>query len=350
METEMNEKHGGDIYRNSVDYDFSVNINPLGMPQGSIRAAVKGIEYASHYPDDRGQALRMAIARAQDIKPDHIILGNGAAELIYALCYAVKPAKGLILSPCFLEYEAAVKSAGGQPVYWKLQQEKEYLLEEDFLPAITRETEIVFLCSPNNPTGKLINRELLFQIAQKCELTETFFCLDECFLPFLETERELTMLGQLQRFPHLIILRAFTKIYAMPGLRLGYAACANTGLLLRMRGAMQPWNTSIPAQLAGIAALEDGEYLKRTRQVITQEKIYLLKELSDGLTERIYTPEANYIFFRARPDLKEALLSQRILIRSCENYRNLSKGFFRIGIRMHEENQELIRRWRSLDS
>lgn len=368
--------HGGDIYRNPVELDFSVNINPLGMPQKSLEAAQRALLLCGRYPDWQGEALRRAIAQAEGVKAGQIILGNGAAELIYALCYflysrefwhniakteeitgsaaekeesfsALKLKKGLITAPSFTEYEAALVAAGGQAVFWNLKEENGFKLGEDFLTAITDEIGSLFLCNPNNPTGSLAERELLFEIAQKCEETSTYFCLDECFLPFLEQESEFSLKGVLERFPHLIILRAFTKIYGMPGLRLGYGMSANEELMHGMRRCMQPWNTSIPAQAAGLEALKDREYLGQTRRLVDREREFLVKELEAGLAEQVYPSGANFIFFKSRKDLKELLLKEKVLIRSCSDYRNLTEGYFRIGIRTHEENQELIQRWRS---
>lgn len=342
--------HGGDIYRSPVDYDFSVNINPLGMPQGSLEAAQRALLLCGRYPDWQGEALRSRLAVAEGVRPEQIILGNGAAELIYALCYFVlseqKGRNGLIPAPAFGEYEAALLAAGGNPVFWNLKEEHAFCPEEDFLDAITEETAILFLCNPNNPTGSIAARRLLLLTAQKCEQTQTFFCLDECFLPFLEREEELSLKGVLERFPHLVILRAFTKLYGMPGLRLGYAMSANRTLLEGMRRCLQPWNTSIPAQAAGLAALEDSSYLVWTKRTVEEGRRYLLREMSLGLAEKIYPSSANYIFFRSRPDLKALLQKEGVLIRSCSNYRNLEEGYFRIGIRTQEENQELIRRWK----
>lgn len=338
--------HGGDIYRNHAEYDFSVNVNPLGMPEGSIKAAQEGILLSGRYPDYKGEALCREIAAAEGVEESQILLGNGAAELIYALCNALRPGRGLMCAPSFQEYEAAVVQSGGEAVFWELSEEKNFRLQNGFLSAITESTDLVFLCNPNNPTGSLLEKTLLLEAAARCEETGTYLCVDECFLPFLEREEEFTMKRELGRFPHLMILRAFTKIYGMPGLRLGYALSADQVLLERIKNTLQPWNTSVPAQMAGMAAIRDEEYVKRTRKLIAEEKEYLIRELSDGLAEKVYDSSANYIFFKSRTDLKEILLGQGILIRSCGNYRNLTGEYFRIGIRTHEENEELIRRWR----
>ncbi len=340
--------HGGDIYSNDVEYDFSVNINPLGMPEKSIRAAQSAILFSAHYPDCEGNALRQAIAEWEGVERRNVILGNGAAELLYALCYAIKPKQGLILSPTFSEYEAAVRASGGECRFFGLKEEEEFELNEGILSEIKGETDILFLCNPNNPTGKLISRDLLLAAAKRCEDLGVYLCMDECFLPFLASEKNYTMKHSLEGFPHLIVVRAFTKVFGMPGLRLGYALTANSNLTDRIRRCIQPWNVSVPAQMAGLAALDDTEYLVRTRELIKEEKAYLLGALSKGLAKKIYEGAANYIFFRADKDLAGRLLEQKILIRSCGNYRNLSENYFRIGIRTHEENEELIRRWKTI--
>lgn len=340
------EIHGGDIYRNQVDYDFSVNINPLGMPRASVRAAIQAIHQAGSYPDWKGEALCRAIADAEGVQAGQVLLGNGAAELIYCMVQALRPACGMVTAPSFQEYEAALCSVGAKVRYWELSEAEDFVLRRDITEAVTQETDILFLCNPHNPTGQLSTKALLEEIAEKCERTKIWLCLDECFLPFLEEEAEYTLKHQLERFPHMVILRAFTKIYGMPGLRLGYALTASKRLLAGMRGCLQPWNTSLPAQFAGLAALKDLSYLERTHDLIREEKCFLLKELSSGLAQKIYAPGANFIFFSARKGLRERLLAERILIRDCSNYRNLGPGYYRIGIRSHEENKELIRRWK----
>lgn len=340
--------HGGDIYRNRVKYDFSVSVNPLGMPKGSIQAAKDGILDASHYPDLRGEKLRCAIAEAEGVDFGEICLGNGASELIYALCRAVRAEKGLVPAPSFGEYEAALRASDSEICFWNLSEKEDFHLQEDFPAAVDASVGIVFLCNPNNPTGILTGRDQLISIAERCEETGTYLCVDECFLPFCDQEGTYTMKRELKRFPHLIVLRAFTKIYGMAGLRLGYAMSANEALTADILRVLPPWNTSLPAQMAGAAALSDREYIARTRRLIAAEKEYLTREMSDGLAERIYGGAANFLFFRSRADLKERLLKEEILIRSCSNYRNLNGAFFRIGIRTHEENVELIRRWREL--
>lgn len=348
----MEFQHGGDIYRNKIEYDFSTNINPLGMPKGCVEAVIHAASHIGEYPDNRGEVLCRAIAAAENVKEVQVILGNGAAELIYTFCYALRPRRAIALAPTFSEYESAVFAAGGNMEFWNLEAGDGFQLRnfgKIDLDTALKDIDVIFLCNPNNPTGAVMQKSHLLAIAGKCEITNTYLCVDECFLPFLEKEKEYTMKHDLEAFSHLLVLRAFTKMYAMPGLRLGYALTANQQLLKRMRDCLPPWNTSVAAQAAGVEALKDAEFVKRTRFIIREEKMYLTEELQKGLAKEIYTSEANFIFFRSRPDLQKRLLEKGVLIRDCSNHRNLREGYFRIAVRSHAENEELIRRWRELE-
>lgn len=343
--------HGGDVYRNLVEYDFSININPLGMPKACADAAKQGICLSGlQYPDWKGEALCEKLSEKTGVKSGQMILGNGAAELIYALCQFLRPCCGKIAVPSFQEYERALKSVVAKTVFWELQEKDGFVLGKEFKESIEGKEDIIFLCNPNNPTGRLIDARVLLEIAEQCEKTGTYLCLDECFLPFLkpEEQEERSMLSRLSTYPHIIVLRAFTKIYGMPGLRLGYACSADEKLIAGMRNVLQPWNTSIPAQMAGLAALSEDDYLEQTYRLLEKERLYLQQELEKGLAKKVFPSSVNFLFFQAEHDLWEKLLEKGILIRSCENFPKLSKGYFRIAVRTHEENQELIRRWREI--
>ncbi len=343
--------HGGDIYRNAVEYDFSINVNPLGMPPECIRAANEGILLsASRYPDYQGEALCQALAEKEEIQKEQISLGNGAAELIYGLCQFLRPHRGKMAAPSFQEYERALESVGAELVFWDLCEEDDFAVPELFAESVQGEEDIIFLCNPNNPTGCVVEKSLLQKIAMKCEAAGTYLCIDECFLPFLGAgwEKKYSMIRELEEYPHLVVLRAFTKIYGMPGLRMGYICSADKNLLEGIRSVLQPWNTSIPAQMAAVAALQCDSYLAETYKLMEREKEYLKKELLNGLVKKIYPSKGNFLFFTGCRDLKERLLEKKILIRSCGDFRNLSEGYFRIAVRTHGENEVLIRRWREL--
>ena len=331
---EYNYTHGGDIYRNPIEYDFSVNVNPLGMPLASIQAAHEGIVLTGRYPDYKAEQLCNAIAKAKQVPVERIIPGNGAAELLYALGQTIH-GKALTIAPTFTGYAEAVAAGGGEMCYAGNEQE--------LLAKLDDSIRLVFLCNPNNPTGTLFMREQILRVLAKAEAMQAYVCVDECFLPFLEEEASYSMLPYLAEHPRLLVLRAFTKIYCMAGLRLGYLACGDAELQSRIRAKLQPWNTSIPAQMAGIAALSDTEYLAKTRENLQAERAYLVPRLRELVAE-VYDGYGNFLLFRDEPDLKERMLDVGVLIRVCDDFEGLDDTYFRIGIRSHSENQEFIRR------
>lgn len=345
--------HGGDVYRNPIEYDFSINVNPLGMPLASIQAAHEGIVLTGRYPDYRAEQLCNAIARAKQIPAERIIPGNGAAELLFALGQTIS-GKALTIAPTFTGYAEAVTAGGGEMCYAGGKgadnvdgQAGVWLASETVINGLIEKLDdsirLVFLCNPNNPTGTLFTREQILRVLAKAEQTQAYVCVDECFLPFLEKEASYSMLPCLAEHPRLLVLRAFTKIYCMAGLRLGYLVCADADLQARIRARIQPWNTSIPAQLAGIAALSDTEYLAKTRENLQEERAYLVPRLRELVTE-VYDGYGNFLLFRDEPDLKEQMLDVGVLIRACDAFVGLDASCFRIGIRSHSENQEFIRR------
>ncbi|MCM1046042.1 MAG: aminotransferase class I/II-fold pyridoxal phosphate-dependent enzyme [Candidatus Gastranaerophilales bacterium] len=353
----MESFHGGDVYRNRVQYDFSININPLGMPVGCVEAAKQSVASCTRYPDWRGEELCLALAEAEGVRAEQILLGNGAAELLYTFMSCLRPKRVLFPVPAFVEYEAAVTAFGGSCDFWEMREQADFRLEEAFLDAIREVTDLVILCNPNNPVGSVIKKELLLQIAEKCEKTNTWLCVDECFLPFAKEEKELTGKHSLEAFPHLIVLRAFTKIYGMPGLRLGYAMTADKEALERFRRCLQPWNTSIPAQAAGIQALRAKDFVEQTVNLVGKERAFLCENLADlppEIVDKIYPSEANFIFLRSRIDLYTRMLEQGFLIRNCRDYRGLLSereglaGYFRIAVKTHEENQAILDAMRRL--
>lgn len=333
--------HGGNIYEHEGCLDFSANINPLGMPESVVEAAKRGVEASIHYPDVKADRLIRGIAEKEQTDPDWILCGNGAAELIFSVVRALKPKQALLLAPTFAEYEQALVSEACKVSYYRLNQQ-DFQIKEDILTQINHTTDIVFLCNPNNPTGKRTKRNLLLKIAEKCKQCSCMLIIDECFLEFTEQEEDFTVVPYLKEFPNLFVLKAFTKIYAMPGLRLGYGITSDTVLHSRMKSGMQPWNLSVPAQFAGVAALNETEYVKQTKEYIKAEREFLYQGLMK-FADQAFFGEANYLFFKSEEDLKEKMLEKNILIRDCSNYEGLSKGYYRIAVRTHKENEAFLK-------
>ena len=331
--------HGGDVYRHPQAIDFSANMNPLGVPPKVIEAAIESLSRINNYPDVFKSKLREALALYEGIASENIICGNGAAELIFALALALKPQKALLPVPTFAEYEQALQAVDCDIEYY--QMVKNFALDEDILMHIDKGCDILFLCNPNNPTGLVIDHDLMMKIVEKCQKCQTFLVVDECFQDFVETDKVQSLKKELSKYPQVFLLKAFTKRYAMPGIRLGYGLCKDLDVLKKMTLVMQPWNISIPAEAAGIAALKEQEYVEEAQKLVKEEREYLMDKLY-SLPLKVYQSQANYIFFEGPDNLHEQCLQQNILIRDCSNYRGLLKGYYRIAVRNHEENEKLI--------
>lgn len=167
----MKFSHGGDIYSRDVDYDFSANINPLGMPESVKRILVRKINDFEHYPDPNCSALVKAIAIYEGIENNRIVCGNGAADLIYRIVQVWQPKNALIVVPTFSEYEKALRTYGCSVNYHLLREDDEFEVGEDIIKKIYG-NDMMFLCNPNNPTGKMIVPELMGEIVKKCNETE----------------------------------------------------------------------------------------------------------------------------------------------------------------------------------
>lgn len=333
--------HGGDIYRHPHVLDFSANINPLGTPEAVIRAAQESMTCVAHYPDAHQEKLKRALSEYEKVPEEWLICGNGAAELIFVLVQAVRPKKALIPAPTFAEYEQALRGVDCEVSYELLKEETGFRLGEEILNRLTEDLDIIFLCNPNNPTGLLTDEGLLEKIADVCEQRDILLVIDECFLDFVEGQERLTLKRKLKDGRKLFILKAFTKRYAMAGLRLGYGISADAELLDAMAQRLQPWNVSIPAQEAGVAALRERAYVEKAKKIVEQEKGYLIRELRK-LGYQVYDSCANYIFFRGESDLHQKLLQEQVMIRDCSNYPGLTGGYYRIAVRLHQENERLL--------
>ena len=337
--------HGGDILTaqaacGGAVEDFSTNLTPLGIPPAVVRAAAEA-DCAS-YPDPLCRQLRRAIAAHDGVEEDQVVCGNGAADLIFRLAFALRPRRALVTAPTFSEYEEALTCVGCPVDRYTLDQDKNFDLDESFLDAVGPDTGLVFLCTPNNPTGRLIGQELLLEIARRCQAAGAVLAVDECFLPLAGGGPGLA--PYLGTFPQLFLLRAFTKSYAMAGLRLGYGLTANRDLREALGRFAQPWSVSAPAQAAGVAALTRcPQWPEQARAMVAEARPVLAAGLT-ALGCQVVPSQANYLLFRLPgvADLKEKLLGRGVLIRACGNYHGLGPDWYRVCVKGREENRRLL--------
>lgn len=332
--------HGGDVYGAPVDLDFSANTNPYGTPEGVLTAIRDALPRLRQYPDPYCRELVSAIAAFEDLPAAYILCGNGAAELIYAFCEAAGSARAAETAPTFSEYALGLERAGGAMLRHPLRQANAFRLDRSFLDFLRRESpDVVFLCNPNNPTGQVAEAALLEELLAYTRQRGIRLFLDECFLDLAERGESLKRF--LPDNPQLLILKAFTKSYGMAGARLGYCLSADAALLRAMSATVQPWNVSLLAQAAGVAALGEQAFLQRARSTIFTERQWLSAQLRD-LGFWVCPSAANYLLFQGPAGLHKALLEQRIAIRSCDNYYGLGPGWYRIAVKLHGENERLI--------
>lgn len=334
----LNGAHGGNDLALDIELDLSANINPMGMPEGVRRAVLSSTQSWESYPDPHCSELRERIAEMLNVPVENIVCGNGADDLIYRIAWALRPKKALICAPTFGEYGKALRESGCTVREHILSPEKDFDVTESFADSIAG-CDMAILCSPNNPTGRIIAPEVLERIGAECRKTGAYLLCDESFIGFAEKASERSALNFMNE--NVIVLRSFTKLFAMAGLRIGYAVCGSSETASRIAGTGQYWSVSAPAQAAGIAALDEVDYIRETSALIKIEREYLTSEL-ERLGLRVFPSEANYVLFRAHEELGERLLSEGILLRSCANYTGLDRSYFRAAVRSRDENRRFL--------
>ena len=330
--------------------DFSVDVNPCGCPASVRRLILEHLDDIERYPEPSAQRLRDAIAATHGISAAHIVVGNGSAELI-ALIPRVQPiARALIIGPTFTEYAWAVEQAQGAVEYVFAQPNDRFMLSWDESSWRRRlaAVDAVFLCNPNNPTGTLLSRRQVRQLAQWCAAAETQLIVDEAFLELTDEPAATSVVPDIVEFSHLSVIRSLTKSHAIPGLRLGYLAASEV-CVDRLRAAQPAWPLNAFALAVGPALLHEHAYLERSRCEVAQLRRQLSTAL-DGLPGlQPYPSTTNFILCRVtHPALTSAALTERLageglLIRNCDSFPGLDlERFIRVAVRRASDNVRLV--------
>ena len=335
-------KHGGnEVFKNKNIIDFSANINPLGLRENSLNVLKKAMDKSIFYPDNFSTDLRLAIENYEGVNKDYIFCSNGASDIIFRMVNYLKPKKALILAPTFADYERALKTVDCKIYRHILLEENDFNLKEDILNVIEKENfDIIFLCNPNNPTGQLIENTLIEKILK---ITKGYVFIDECFIDFIKDNDKYTSKNLIDKYKNLVILKAFTKIFALAGFRLGYLLASNLKTIENLYFYGADWPVSIFAQEMGIHCVTDcDDYLQESLNYIKIEKDKIINSLK-SLNFKIIGSNANYIFFKGFKDFDKILYDKyNICIRNCNNYKGLTEGYFRIGVYKKEQNEKLI--------
>jgi len=351
---QLNLIHGGNVYRAAKELnvphneilDFSANINPLGFPKVVESIILNHIKDLAHYPDVEQLELKKAAAKYYGTGLENIMPGNGSVELIHIVLEALRPSKVIIPSPTFSEYAISCRSRNIDNVFINLLP-RNFIFDlpiiDKIKDAITANS-LVILCNPNNPTGSLIRRQTLLQLLDILIERKSFLLLDEAFMDFVIEDE--SMVGFIEKYNNLIILKSVTKFFALPGLRLGFVL-ASPDLIKKFSMFKDPWNVNTFAGLVGAQVLQDREYISKTREYIEEEKLRFWKNLKSISSIEPFYPHANFIFIKVTEDIKvpvidKKLKEKRILIRDCSNYTFLDDSYFRVAVKLREHNDILI--------
>ncbi|MCW4024195.1 MAG: threonine-phosphate decarboxylase CobD [Candidatus Bathyarchaeota archaeon] len=353
--------HGGEVldaaektgfHREDI-LDFSSSVNPLGPSQKVLNTIVDSFSRIQAYPDSNSNELRAVIAKHYCVTKNNIIMGNGSTELMYLFCEVfLKPGEYAAMpAPTFGEYESAVRKTGSAVRFIKL--EGDFQIDADSFLEQVKGAKIIFICTPNNPTSMLAPTAELTKIIQTAMERDCLVFLDEDFLEFIEGERELSMVSKINIYPNLFILKSFTKIYGLTGLRIGYGI-ANQDIIDVMTCSKIPWNLNCLGQAAAVTALQDNEHLQRTLTLIKTEKAYLQEGLRQISGFKLFPADANFFFIDIRKtgftaaQLSQKMLEQGLLIRDCTSFRGLDEYFVRIAVKTRSENERLLNALRGI--
>lgn len=376
--------HGGNIYKIFREknikeiLDYSSNINPYGIPESLKKRITENLEILERYPDPDYIELRQKLAHLNKVDISNIILGNGAIEIIFLFMEVINPKKILIVSPTFGEYERAVKatervedssilgdsnkkkddekSFGKQKIeieYFELKESDDFKLNiHNLKNELEKKYDLLIMCNPNNPTGKFLKLSETEEILKECNKYNTKLFIDEAFIDFLEDGIKESIINTKENKQNLFVTRAFTKFFAIPGLRLGYGVYFDKNLEKEISEKKEPWSVNNIAEMAGLTVLDDTEYIEKTLKWITKEKIYMYEKLNEINGIKAYKTEINFITVKIEDKLfskelnvkilREKMLEYSILIRDASNFKFLDERFFRLAIKNRKNNTRVI--------
>lgn len=343
--------HGGNIYEcESGVVDFSANINPLGVPESFKEMLQNSLDEFTRYPDINYTELRTAIADyIKHVDIDSIVPGNGAVELLYKAIGMSGKNKVIGLAPAFSEYKRAALFYGLE-FYGIAGFDKDFeTIDIDKLAEAADENSVVVVCNPNNPTGTLTSKSKMIRLADRLMEKGSKLIVDEAFMEFTPDYPANSMASELNRYHNVLVVKAATKFFGMPGIRLGYAICENKHWLNKVKKGLEPWNVNTAAVIAGRSVLKDYAYIMKSREWIERERSYVYNSLAAISGLKVYKSSANFHLIRLLDtsldawQLKNKMLTHGILIRTPEGFECLDGQYVRLAVKNRENNQSLIK-------
>ncbi len=348
MEKEMI-VHGGEYFdMNKISLDFSVNINPLGCPYKIEQDDLERL--IAVYPDRECRALRQKLAIKKAIDYHNVFIGNGASEVITLLCRALDIDLALIFEPTFSGYKRALTVEGINIENGNLSEKDDFELKRESIEIVqdfcekhkSKEySKAVFLCNPNNPTGSCIPKEIVHEILKKCMEAGCCLVVDESFMDFVYDSSLFSSMQFLEEYDNLFVISSFTKIFAMPGIRLG-ALYGKEEIVDKMMKLQPEWSVSGLALEYGLKLLDMDDFVSETKKLIQKEGEYLRAEFNK-LGIKTYPSETNFLLCKHNSkDIWNELANRGMLVRRCDNFVTLDNNYFRVAVRKHEDNKKLI--------
>jgi threonine-phosphate decarboxylase len=333
--------HGGDVWSYYPVLDFSANTNPLGPPEGILKALKDNLWRISHYPDDSGRELREALVDYAGVEEGSIILGNGSTEIIknFIEAFISHGDRVILPSPTYSEYEYQASLRSAEFRYVSPRKDLSFSLRE-ILSALEDNAKALFLCNPNNPTGKTLKRQELERVLKAARARDVFVLLDEAYIDFASNWFDKAL-----EYENLLVSRSLTKFYTVPGLRLGYGI-SNKKVIDVLEKLRIPWNVNALAQIAGIEALKDEDFARKSMRFIKEEKKFLQGEV-EKLGLRTVASDTNFFLINlggkiTSTELKAELLDKKILVRDCSSFKGLGGDYIRVSVKQREDNLRLI--------
>lgn len=333
--------HGGDVYRNKdIKLDFSVNTNPLGVPPKVMDAAREAVELIGRYPDPQQEELKKKLADTLVCEPDEVLVGNGASELFMDIVYTYRPRLLGVVTPSFGGYKYAAKAAKAQLIEYPLKEKLGFEVDDDIAGMLDSGIDMLFLATPNNPTGCTIPIPLLEKILKHCQRKDITVVMDESFMDLCDKVDDYEDFFFKSTFDNVIRVSALTKSFAMPGVRLGYLR-APKKITEKLITHQSEWNVSIIAEKCGLAALDEGDYLERSRAFLRTERGFVQSGLM-GMGMAVFPGEADFLMVKTEIPLYDRLLEKGILIRDLKDFDGLDGNYYRIAIKDRPKNMQLL--------
>lgn len=342
--------HGGNIYRLRREgkgevLDYSSNINPLGVPKKFREKVIEDFNVLEKYPDPDYIELRESIGDYNKLVIDNIVVGNGATEILFLYMKTLKPKRAFVVAPSFAEYRRALESVDCEILYYPLLPAKNFILDtEEFINSLP-ECDLVVICNPNNPTGTFIPLKDIAKINRALKERKIKLFIDEAFIEFIEGWQEFSAVNL--KDENIFVMRALTKFFAVPGVRLGYGLSYNEELLEEMKKYKEPWSVNSFAEIAGKTMLLDNEYIDATEKWIEEEKIWFYDKALKITGVTPYRTNTNFMLLRIENktsnEIREKMIEKGILVRDASNFVGLDNHYIRVAIKDRESNKKMFK-------